>query len=198
MCQRPFIAGLQVPQLLRRSRLRRPWSPRRSLPRTPLPRSSSLLRRPRLLMRSRLRRLRSPRGSLLRRPRLPRSSVLRRPRSPRRSLLRRPLPTSQFVFSRNSNHLLYFTYCVPWLWPEYSFPLHQLWRASCKHRIVCASFILGFHVVGPRKRWFASACAHKLAYVCRASGQNVTFPFAVTGSALIADLHVQLFAAVLF
>ena len=101
-------------------------------------------------------------------------------------------------FSRNSNHLLYFTYCVPWLWPEYSFPLHQLWRASCKHRIVCASFILGFHGVGPRKRWFASACAHKLAYVCRASGQNVTFPFAVTGSALIADLHVQLFAAVLF
>ena len=29
-------------------------------------------------------------------------------------------------FSRNSNHLLYLTYCVPWLWPEYSFPLHQL------------------------------------------------------------------------
>ena len=101
-------------------------------------------------------------------------------------------------FSRNSNHLLYLTYCVPWLWPEYSFPLHQLWRASCKHRIACASFVLGFHGPAPRKRGFASACAHKLAYVCRASGQKVTFPLAVTGSALIADLLVELFAAVLF
>jgi hypothetical protein len=34
--------------------------------------------------------------------------------------------------------------------------------------IKCASFILGFHGTLPRKRGFASACAHKLAYCMRA------------------------------
>ena len=35
--------------------------------------------------------------------------------------------------------------------PELLFPLQQLSRASCKHRIVCASFILGFHGPGAQK-----------------------------------------------
>ena len=84
---------------------------------------------------------------------------------------------SLFVLSHHSNHQLYFIYCVPWPWLEYSFLLRQLWRARCKHRIACTSFILGFRGTVPRKRRFASACAHKLAYCMRAVGLGIIAHF---------------------
>ena len=43
--------------------------------------------------------------------------------------------------------------------------------------IKCASFILGFHGTLPRKRGFASACAHKLAYCMRAVGLGIIAHF---------------------